>query len=489
MRQEKKWFPAYSLCMFGHFPFLLPYLLLPALIFVGYFLFVLWAVGRQNIGTRLFQNKQYAEAAEAYRRLLRWRLPAGIEADTRRRLSDALDSMGHTEEAAAERERAEVVSARSPKDAHAQVARGDLLKRKQQNDEACEAYMRALQQTPSVVLSDRATIMAKLSTAHYEAGRPVETVRWAESALKSRPNPTIRMVMHSMAGVGYADMGELDKAEEHYRRSLELAEADGKPEEIAQRLATLGDVQRKRGHFLEAISTGRRAVETSDSPFRAGRTVQAESLREMGRFDEARTVVAQMKQGPRHDRPDVERRMQAVCALSLAWVESAADRPDAALTALEEAREHLKVVAKSTVWPPPPSSNEDKLVVFCDATAMRVHAEIGQREAAQKLWGSVETYLPRYANDRATLMGIYANFARAAYYLDDLAGSRAFWQQHLDCKPTPVGIPYVHYWLGEIALRLGESDTAREAFRQAVEPGIDSIYARRAQARLDELGG
>ncbi len=294
--------------------------------------------------------------------------------------------------------------------------------------------------------------------------------------------------MHSMAGVGYADMGELDKAEEHYRRSLELAEADGKPEEIAQRLATLGDIQRKRGHFLEAISTGRRAVETSDSPFRAGRTVEVESLREMGRFDEARTVVARMKQGPRHDRPDIERRMQAMCGLTLAWVESAADRPDAALTALEEVRNHLKVVARSTVWPPPPSSNEDKLVVFCDATAMRVHAELGQREAAQRLWMSVETYLPRYANDRATLMGIYANFARTAYYLNDLAESRAFWRRYLDCKPSPVGLPSVHYWLGEIALRLGEADAAREAFRQAVAPGIDSLEARRAQARLDELG-
>lgn len=418
--------------MFASLPNLGLYLLVVPALFLLYSFYIMLLIGRQNAATRLFQRKQYAEAAASYRSLLKWRLPSGIEADTRRRLSDALDSAGRGDEAAAERERAEAVSARSPGDAQAQSARGDLLERKRQYDDACEAYGQALRQTPVIVTADRATIMAKLSAAHYHAGRPVEAVKWAEDSLSSRP---------------------------------------------------------KRGHLVEAVAAARRAVGTCDSPFRSGRIAEVESLRELGRFEEARAVVARMKQGPRHPQPPIERRLQAMCALTLAWVESADDRPDAALAALEETRDHLKVLTRSTVWPPPPSSNEDKLVVFCDATAMRVCAALGQRERAQSLRADVESYLPRYANDRATLMGIYANFARTAFYLGDLAESRAFWQRHLDCKPSPIGLPYAHYWLGEVALHAGETDTAREEYRQAASFGIDSLDARRAQARLDELGG
>ncbi len=38
-------------------------------------------------------------------------------------------------------------------------------------------------------------------------------------------------------------------------------------------------------------------------------------------------------------------------------------------------------------------------------------------------------------------------------------------------------------------LRLGETDAAHDFFRQAVAPGIESLNAQRAQARLNELGG
>ncbi len=456
-------------------------------IFFLYLLYITLATLKQNAGTRLFQQKKYAEAAAVYQALLKRPLPSGMEADTRRRLADTLDVLGEAEAAGQERERAGILAQKGSGDPMALATQGDLLERKQQHDDACHVYTRALALMPAIVPAERATLMAKLSSAHYNAGRPADALKWAEAALNSRPNPAVRLVMFRMAGVGYSDAGEIEKVEDSYRRSLELAETSGNREEIAQSLAMLADVQRKRGRFAESIAAARRAVDTCDSPFRGGRLVEVESLRETGRFDEARAVVARMKQGPRHDQPRIERRMQAMCALTLAWIETTADRPDAALAALEETREHLKEASQSSVWPPPPASGEDKLGIYCDATQMRVYAQLGQQDAARRLRASVESRISRYMSDRSVMMSVYGQFARAAYFSGDLAESRAFWQRYLDCRPNPVGLPGVYYWLGEIHLRLGETDAAREAFRQAALPGIDSLDARRAQARLNEI--
>ena len=454
-----------------------------------YFLYVMAAVEKQKRAARLFQQKNYAEAAGSYQSLLRWPLPSGIEADTRRRLADTLDVLGRTEEAAQERERARAAAQKGTLDPAALETQGDLLKLKHQYDDACQMYHRALNLLPALAGTGRAHMMAKLALTHGEAGRPEEALKWAKMSLGGKPSKDIQRAMESIAGVACADQGNLEEAQQHYSRALELAEANGKPEDTAQSLAMLADIQHKRGHLEEAISNARRAVKTCDSPFRGGRIVEVECLRDLGRFEEARAVATQMKQGPRHDQPAIEQRMQAMCALTLAWTETAADRPAAALTALEEVREHLKVASQSTVWPPPPTSGEDKLAVLCDSTLMRVHAQLGHQEEARRLRASLETRLPRYAADRAVLMQSYGQFARAAFYLGDPAESRDFWQRCLGYRPNPSGLPPIYYWLGETHLRLGETDMARDFFRQAVAPGIDSLDARRAQARLNELGG
>lgn len=461
--------------------------MIPVLLF--YFVYLTLAMRKQNAANRLCQQKQYAEAAVIYRALLKRPLTSGLQAKTRQCLADALDALGEAEAANQEREWAGAVAKKGIDNPMALATQGDLFEDKQQHDDACNAYARALKLTPIIVPAERATLMAKLSIAHYNAGRSADALKWAEAALKSRPYLEVRLLMYRMSGVIYSDLDEIEKAEDSYRRSLELAEANSKPEETSQSLAGLADVQRKRGHFVDSIVMARRAVETCDSPFRGGRIVETECLREIGQFDEARSVVARMKQGPRHDQPRIERRMQAMCALTLAWIETTADCPKAALAALEEVREHLKEAAQSSVWPPPPASGENKVGIYCDTTQMLVHAQLGQQDAARRLRAGIESQLSRYMNDRSVLMAVYDQFARIAYFSGDLAESRAFWQRHLDCKPNPVGLPSAYYWLGETHLRLGETDAARDFFRQAVAPGIDSLDARRAQARLNELGG
>lgn len=416
------------------------------------------------------------EAAAAFHRILTQHPPAGLEADTRRRLADTLDILGQTAEAAAERELIGGIAMGNGWDPIVCMSQGDLLQREHQSDEACAAYERALRLLPPLAPAPaRAFLMAKLSLTHHEASRPAKSLLWAAAALASEPDDTARLVMHRMAGVAHSDLGDLEQAEAQYIRTLELAELAGSPAEVAQSLTMLATVQHKRGQFKAAIATAQRSTETFSHPGRGGLLVEAECLRDMGRFDEARAAVAAVQNGPRWDQPDFERRTLAMCSLTLAWIETNAGQPDAALVALDEARANLT------------PGDGDKLVLYCDAIAVRIHAELGQAEDARRIQESVESRLPRFDQDRAGLMSVYSDLAPAAAALGDFAQSRDWWHKYLGYRPGVIGLIRAHYGLGEALSHLGEIEAARESYAQAVAPGIDSFHARRAQARLDEL--
>lgn len=466
-------------------------LILFAVIFSVYFLYyLLWFFLPQSQGVKHFQAKRYEEAAAAFQTVLSRRPPGGIDADTRRRLADTLDVLGRTEEAAQERERAEASAARNPKDAMALQAQGDLLKRKHQYNEACEAYFQALTKMPAIDGAGRALVMAKLATAHYEASRPAQTIQWAQASLASRPDLGTRRSMERMCGVGYSTQGDLESAEAHYREALRLSEQRKKAKEIAEDLSSLAGIQKKRGQFEEAIVACRKARQVFAEPSRVSFATEAEALRDMGRFDEARAVMAQRRQAPGFDEPHIERRMQALNALGSAWIEARADQPDAALAFLEQARPAFEAKAVSSkTWPPAPQKGDDKLLLWCDAVQVLALAQRGDTEAARRLHADVLRRLPLFHQDRASQTTVSAHLGKASFVLNNLSEAKTLFQQYHDCPPDPGSRPSALYWLGETHLRLGETDTARDFFRQAVAPGIDSLDARRAQGRLNELGG
>ncbi len=455
----------------------------------------------QSEAILLFQQKQYAEAATAFRSLLTQNLSLGQEADTRRRLADTLASLGQSEEAEAERELAENLVSLGTEDPLALMTKGDLLKRSHQYDEACMAYEQALRLlpqggppqsppgSPSSPAPSRARLMAMLAIAHYEASRPAKTVLWAMASLVNQPDQNVRRIMHRMAGVGYSDLGDLKNAQMHYVQAFRLAEMSKNLPEIAQSLATLGMVQRKRGLLEDALTTARMVSDTILLPSRTGQTLEAECLRDLGRFEEARVVVAAMRQGPRWDRPDLEQRTQAICSLTLVWIEANADQPKAALTALQEAWHDLGVSRASFPLNPPASGGEDKLILYCDAAAVRVYAQLGQPEIARQMQQSVESRVADFDQNRAGLLAVYSELAPAALLLSNSTESLSLWHKYLDCRPDIIGQIKAHFGLGEAFLALHDTPSARAAFQQAVAPGIDSYSARRAQARLEELGG
>ncbi len=130
-----------------------------------------------------------------------------------------------------------------------------------------------------------------------------------------------------------------------------------------------------------------------------------------------------------------------------------------------------------------------KAIVTQSPRDARAHWTRGDAQASRLLCDEVVSRSSLFLEDRGTQNGVYSTLGRAAFVLGDLAECKKLFEIFLDWKPSPVGLLSAHYWLGETHLRLGETETAREAFRQATAPGIDSLDARRAAARLAELGG
>ena len=461
-----------------------------AVVFAASFLYYwLCFLKPQNEGAQHFQAKRYTEAAKSFRTVLKRRPPASIEADTRRRLADTLDVLGQTEEASIEREKASAAAMKAVTDPMALTAQGDLLERQGRHDEACFCYEEALKVMPTMLGGGRALIMAKLALAHHPAGRSAETLRWAQLSLTNGPDKTVRPLMHRMAGVALSDLGDLDQAEVQHRLSLELMEKAGKPKEIAEGLVLLASLQKQRGHYEEAITTARRSREIARSPSRTDLAVEAECLRDMGRFDEARAVMRKHFDGPRFDQPHLERRMQALGSLGMAWIEARAEQPEAAWPHLEAARSGLNIPAYSSNPSLPPANLEEKLALWCDATTLNILAQQNRCQEARQLRERIELRLTNFAADTATLRGTYGHLARASLRLGDLAECRDYCHRYESSHPSPSILPTIHYLLGEFHLRLDEKGAAREEFTKAVTPGIDSLDARRAQVRLDEMEG
>ena len=129
------------------------------------------------------------------------------------------------------------------------------------------------------------------------------------------------------------------------------------------------------------------------------------------------------------------------------------------------------------------------MLLWCDATKVAALALRGDAHVSRLLREDVLSRILSFPGDRGTNLGTYSTLGRAAFTLGDLAECKKLLNVYLDWNPYPVGLLAAHYWLGETHLRLGETDAARDFFKQAVAPGIDSLDARRAAARLQELGG
>src|SRR5205085_358990 len=93
--------------------------------------------------------------------------------------------------------------------------RAKLLSDREQHAEACAAYEEALRLLPTSPGEgvSRGELLVRLALSSFHAARPGDAARYAEEAIAAGVTGVHLETAHSMAGVGYSTLGELEKAE------------------------------------------------------------------------------------------------------------------------------------------------------------------------------------------------------------------------------------------------------------------------------------
>lgn len=426
-----------------------------------------------QLGVLYFQHRRFAEAAEQFRALLQERIPAGLESDTRRRLADSLENIGQIAEANAERNKAQDV-VQEKGDVLSLLSRADLLKRENRYDEAFGVYEKALAQMRRQAPHARAEVMVKMCLTAFEGGHPDLTIQWAEAAIAGQAREPFLSLAHSMAGVGYGNQSQFSQAEPHLWSVYELARATGDATRTGRSLAVIASHQMRQGRLQEALQTCDRIFRDGLAS-RTAHVVHSECLQILGRFEEARFALYQardIEEAGEAKIPFHQRRHQALMSFGLARVLAHEGQAQTAWNQLQEAAAGFAQDKKLTLW--------------CEAVGAWILALLDRPEQARQKMQYVQEHRGEFAEDGSDQRSCAAALAMTAFSLGDYPTSKALWLDYLALGPDPAWLPRGYYHLGECCGSLGDKDGARQAFTQALLPGIDTYDAQRARRRLAE---
>ena len=396
-----------------------------------------------------------------------------LEADTRRCLADCLDGLGQTKEADEERRLAAACVARAPDDALRHLTQGTLLGRQNRYAEACTAFEQALSFTSEQDCQVRIECMGHLVIACFNAGRPADSLRWAEEVIALGATGIHLLAAHRMAGVACGNLSRLEESEEHCGRAYDVAVDLGDKGVVGEVLGSLAGIQRKRGNLAEAYEACSKAAAMDPKAVRMALAEQSHVLREWGRYDEALTLLRRHDEGPKLAIPGHERRIQAVRALDTSRIEAECGRADAAWAHIQEAKAVL--------------ANDAKLGLKCEGAVAWILAVRGLAEESQQLAGQVEARLIEFERDPSTCRGVMYDLGMAACVRGDHESGEKCWSRYLELSPDPVHQPTALYFRGECRRGRGDTTGARADFHDAVAMNIDSHHARLARGGLDEM--
>lgn len=396
-----------------------------------------------------------------------------LEADIRRRLADCLEALGQMDEALAERRRAEDCVDRAPSDPLRHLTQGTLLERENRYAEACAAFEQALAATPESNRPVRIECMVHLVLACFDAGRPVESLDWAEQAIALGAEGRFLRVAHRMAGVACGNLGRLEEAEDHDLRAYDVASAMDDTSEMGQILGSLANIQLKRGKLVEAHEACLRAAAMDPKAVRMAIAVQSQILREWGRFEDALERLGRHDDAPNLVIPALERRIRAAVALDRSRIEAECGRADDAWVHIQEAVSEL--------------GNDAKLGLQCDAAASWIFAARGLADDSRRVADQAKARLADFERDPSTCRGVLYDLGMAAWTRGDHETGEELWSRYLDLRPDPVYRPTALYFRGECRRLQGNTPGAKADFREAVAMEIDTHYARLARRRLGHM--
>lgn len=367
------------------------------------------------------------------------------------------------------------------------VKRARRLNREHKTVEAHTAFRQTLQFLPPWRQKDRFATMVSLATSAYMSGQLPATILWAERAIEyskslaaspfkpSRAEAARRTTFlrcaHSMAGVGYSSQDKIETAEAHYRSALKISRLQKNVAQQADCLGILAGLLKKQGRMREALAAAERA-QTLDKGSRSAAVVEVETLRDMGRFDEARRGVERALQIRKKGLATYENYQFALNYLMLAYIEAAAEQPDAGLIALEKARRFLTDV---------------KMCCWMDALETLFLAQQGLQEASRRLAEKCEAALVAFPDDSQTQRVLLASLGRSAFARGEWNACRRFNERYLEMNPLPVNACSAYYYLGECARCEGEKAAAKSWYKKVVAHDFEIYHCAWAKMRLEEM--
>jgi len=419
-------------------------------------------------------RKQYAMAIEHGRTIIKFRgLTHASESKVHLELAICLDFLGQGADAEAHRRAADDCLDNRPEDALGWMVQGELYDKQKRFAEAAGAYERALDSYPSEDKAVHDQLLVRLTLSTFNAGRPDESIKWAQRAIAGPVRPELLYTAHRMAGVAASNLARLDESHYHRQRTYELALDGGDSKKISDCLASLADIRRLRGDLDQAWSLCQQAETLSPESSRQAVLVQAMILRARGRSGEAAQRMEQALSGGALASVYHERRSQAFLKIWLAVFKAEADRLDEAWPDLRHAIAEL--------------GDDPILGLICEAASVRLLAHQGERDEvlrrAEELLSRIDALLP----DLNTRRDVLDLLARALFQVGDYERSERCWERFLAATPHPIGEPPAYYYIGECRWHRNDPAGALDAFRRATAPGIDAHFAHLAERRAREL--
>lgn len=407
---------------------------------------------------------RYEDAEAQCRVLVNAKLPAPLEAKAKRRLSDALEGQGRTEEARAVLANLqEAIRNDSAPDALAERAR--LLTKQNQYAEALALFDQCLAAIPANNPT-RPSIEVERGLAAWNAGRYEEALQSCEGALRQGGlSPSLTRVAHNIAAISLANLSRLNEAITHKEKVLALDQESGNADKHAESLAQLANLRLQLGQLNEAMRLVQEAIPLSLSGRRQACLVEAEILSAWGRYDEALASCQRAAKAPGVGIPQLEARSKATLCLGQARLHNAKGEGKTALELLEQ----------TTAF-----AGDAKLTAWVEAERVLALAHTGPTDTYEAARDTLA--LPE--NDPTTQRTVHSRLAEAAVVQNDFARALHHWEAYRALFPPPCDLPKVWYGIGEAQHALGHPDAAKAAWENAVAPGIETVWASAAKKRL-----
>jgi tetratricopeptide (TPR) repeat protein len=432
------------------------------------------ANARNRLAHQYLVNKQYEQAIEQYRHVLRVPLRGSAEAKIRANLAECLEALGKTDEAAAERGSATTLAYYWQGDLSAAQAKAQLLERDNRYAEACRILETALPHIPPEAKRMRSQFLARLTTTSFNAGRVEEAAAWGEAGLKSGPTGVILDATRSMTALAYKNLGDLDKAEALLNLAFEDARADGRTEQAARIRASIAEVHFLRGAIDEALAIADEALAMGTKFRGVAYIMKFEAHKALGRYEEALAALdASIDPPALAFKVSYVKRHNGVNLLGRAHICAEMREP-------ERAQEFCLAGARDF-------ANDVKMTHYCDAMYVWIMALLGDNEAAAAQIAHVEAAEMRAGTSRTTLIDVLLFLCRAAREIGDFETAERLARRLLTLKPYPVQLPQLHYLLGDSLRGRGDLAGARQAYQEAAAFTFGTRYERDAADRLREM--